>query len=194
MITKAEIDHTIRHIGELFTQMDANYSQMGAIWKNIALGREAFELMCALTDVVPGEFDTPRMKASLLDQMLERMEDEYTPRFCIKVREEIRRLDPEDEDNLRELQRLRDFTDLSLPVDEYCRKYRTLLKFDPVERTPEMEAVVEEVEREVDAELDDCPRGMGFCFAYWHARRAALARRGIQWRSPGAMNPTVLFD
>ena len=40
----------------------------------------------------------------------------------------------------------------------------------------------------------DEPRGMGFCFNYWSAKRAALARRGIQWRSPSAMNPRVMFD
>ena len=35
---------------------------------------------------------------------------------------------------------------------------------------------------------------MGFCHSYWSAKRAALARRGIEWRSPSAMNPRVIFD
>ena len=53
---------------------------------------------------------------------------------------------------------------------------------------------LDEVEKEVDEQLKDEPRGMGFCFSYWSAKRAALARRGIEWRSPSAMNPRVMFD
>lgn len=49
-------------------------------------------------------------------------------------------------------------------------------------------------EFKVDEDLKDEPRGMGFCFGYWSAKRAALARRGIEWRSPSAMNPRVMFD
>jgi hypothetical protein len=69
-----------------------------------------------------------------------------------------------------------------------------MLKVDPVQATPEWEKVIYEVEKEVDEELKDEPRGMGFCFSYWSAKRAALARRGIEWRSPSAMNPRVMFD
>jgi hypothetical protein len=35
---------------------------------------------------------------------------------------------------------------------------------------------------------------MGFCFAYWSARREVLEAHGIQWRSPHIMNPHVMFD
>ena len=69
-----------------------------------------------------------------------------------------------------------------------------MLKVDPVQATPEWEKVIYEVEKEVDEELKGEPRGMGFCFSYWSAKRAALARRGIEWRSPSAMNPRVMFD
>ena len=69
-----------------------------------------------------------------------------------------------------------------------------MLKVDPVQATPEWEDVIYEVEKEVDEQLKDEPRGMGFCFGYWSAKRAALARRGIEWRSPSAMNPRVMFD
>ena len=51
------------------------------------------------------------------------------------------------------------------------------------------------VERLVDEELEDHPRGMGFCFAYWSAKKHILLDRfGIEWRSPSAMNPGVIFD
>ena len=69
-----------------------------------------------------------------------------------------------------------------------------ILKTDPVQATAEWEDVIYDVEKEVDEQLKDEPRGMGFCFSYWSAKRAALARRGIEWRSPSAMNPRVMFD
>ena len=57
------------------------------------------------------------------------------------------------------------------------------------------ERVIDEVERLVDGELEDHPRGMGFCFAYWSAKKHILLDRfGIEWRSPSAMNPGVIFD
>ena len=68
------------------------------------------------------------------------------------------------------------------------------LKHDPVEWTSRYEEVIDEVERELEEELKDEPRYMGFCFAYWSAKKAALARRGVKWRSPNQMNPGVIFD
>lgn len=69
-----------------------------------------------------------------------------------------------------------------------------MLKVDPVQATLQWEEVIFEVEKELDEQLKDEPRGMGFCHSYWSAKRAALARRGIEWRSPSAMNPRVMFD
>ena len=68
------------------------------------------------------------------------------------------------------------------------------LKFDPVERTPEWEECIYEVESECESLLKDAPRGMGFCFPYWSTKTAVLARRGIEWNSPSIMNPRVMFD
>ena len=68
------------------------------------------------------------------------------------------------------------------------------LKADSVQLTPEWEKNIYEVELECDEELKGESRGMGFCFGYWSAKRAALARRGIEWRSPSSMNPGVMFD
>lgn len=70
----------------------------------------------------------------------------------------------------------------------------SMLKSDPVEWTAAYEAVIDEAEHEAYAHLNDCPRGMGFCFAYWAEKEASLARRGIEWRSPSCMNPGVMFD
>ena len=69
------------------------------------------------------------------------------------------------------------------------------LKYDPVENTPEYKAIEELVEQEIQQELGDEPQEyMGFCHRYWAVKRNVLARHGIKWRSPAAMNPHVLFD
>lgn len=69
-----------------------------------------------------------------------------------------------------------------------------MLKSDPVEWTKKYEDVIDDADREAYSRLTDCPRGMGFCFAYWMEKRNALAKRGIEWRSPNVMNPGVMFD
>lgn len=185
---------TVARLGTVFSRMVANANTRGEQWRNIILGREAFALMNELPDVLAGEYGTPEEKAELLDQMLGQMNEFDTPRFSIGVRQEIARLNPADEDNARVLQQLRDFIDESLPMEDYCRKYRRMLHFDPVERSARYEEVIADVEAEVARELEEQPRGMGFCFAYWSAKGAALRRRGIAWDSPHLMNPGVMFD
>ena len=69
-----------------------------------------------------------------------------------------------------------------------------MLKSDPIEWTTEYENVIDDVNKEVYANLKNTPRGMGFCFGYWAEKRTALAKRGIEWKSPNIMNPRVLFD
>ncbi len=184
----------VNRLGDLFSAMVAHYNTMGDAWKNIPLGREAFELMRALPDVLPGEYETAAEKAHLLEQMLEQMEETTTPRLCIEVREYMQSLDPTNEDNVEQLQKLRDFIDPALSVQEYCQRHHRMLRFDPVERSPEFEAAIYDATREAVESVSDMPRGMGFCFAYWPALAAALSRRGVEWRSPQQMNPGVLFD
>lgn len=188
------MEEKIKTLAGVFSMMVTNANSFCDVWKNIKLGREAFAIMKELPDTIPGEFDTPADKAALLGQMLDQMEETYTPRFCIIVREYMHKLAPGDVGNDAKIEQLRDYIDLSLPMEEYCRKYHKHLKFDPMERTEEMEAVIESVEREVADELYGIPRGMGFCFAHWHARKVALALRGIEWDSPAVMNPGVMFD
>ena len=68
------------------------------------------------------------------------------------------------------------------------------LKRDPVEWTARWEEVIDEADRIAYENLRDVPRGMGWCFGFWSERKAALRKFGIEWRSPGNMNPRVLFD
>ena len=188
------MDKTIKKLGTIFRKMVKNYNSMGDSWKNIELCREAFGLMQSLPDTYPGEYETSADKAGLLSQMLDQMIETECPRLCIAVREEIARLNPGEAANDKELRMLRDYIDPSIAMTDFCKRHRKHLKFDPVERSEEYERVVPEVERQIAKELQGIPRGMGFCCAYWSAKKAALAERNIEWNSPAYMNPGVMFD
>lgn len=79
---------------------------------------------------------------------------------------------------------------------EYDRiEQRGHLKYDPVEWSAGYESIIDEAEKKIDARLEDFPRGMGFCFAYWHEKQSVLYEDyGIEWRTPSQMNPGVIFD
>ena len=78
--------------------------------------------------------------------------------------------------------------------DEVENRKRSGLRYDPIEWSRAYEETIDEVSREVDAALASHPRGMGFCFAHWHAKEQALRARGIAWQNPHVLNPRVLFD
>ncbi len=202
----------IERLGDVFGAMVANYESMNGAWKNIPLGREAFELMRELPDTLEGEFDSPADKADLLCRMLEQMDEHSTPRFCIEVRRHAAELyakagvteavdDADDSEtthlnaeNAEELEQLLDYINSDITMDDYRKKYGKMLRFDPVERTAEWEANVYDADREAAEEMGDEEWRMGMCFAYWSVRKAAFARRGIEWHTPGEMNPAVMFD
>ena len=199
---------------ELIDQMNKNNDE-GNIWKNIPLMREVIH---EFKDVAPFRSAkiNPVYKAHYIAGMLENdyIDKRETPRLYQSLCELYRLY--------RDFESPSDFDDfLKENFDKYYfRKVDSriyafawiaddpksnialdcwnrlggMLKVDPVQATPEWENVIYEVEKEVDEELKDEPRGMGFCFSYWSAKRAALARRGIEWRSPSAMNPRVMFD
>jgi hypothetical protein len=100
-----------------------------------------------------------------------------------------------EEDVLEHIAELERFIDIeNVSYEDYREQSHRTLKFDPIERTPLWEEINQEVEAETDALLGDEPRGMGFCFGYWSAKRGVLAKRGIVWRDPHQMNPGVMFD
>lgn len=69
------------------------------------------------------------------------------------------------------------------------------LRADPVEFTERWEKIYYDVSDELDRLLADEPRRMGFCFMYWAAKERLLREAyGIEWHSPHAMNPGVMFD
>ena len=202
------------HAGDLVDQMNNN-NKDGYLWKSIPLMREFIH---ELKDVAPFRSDivNPAYKAHWIACVLE---DDYidkreTPRLFQSLCELYRLY--------RDFEEAGDYDDYLQEhfdknyfrqVDKWIYKFAMIvsnphwehalqcwkglggmLKVDPVQATPEWEKVIYDVEKEVDEELEDEPRGMGFCHIYWSAKRAALARRDIEWRSPSAMNPRVMFD
>ena len=199
---------------ELIDRMSRN-NEDGNIWRNIPLVREFIH---ELKDVAPfrSEIINPAYKAHWIACMLENayIDKRETPRLFQSLCELYRLYrdfeDPSDFDDY-----LQEHFDKNYfrQVDKWIYSFAMIvldpqwehalqcwnglggmLKVDPVQATPEWEKVIYEVEKEVDEQLKDEPRGMGFCHSYWSAKRAALARRGIEWRSPSAMNPRVMFD
>lgn len=187
-------EQKIQTLGKLFNTMVENHNTFGAIWKNIDLGKQAFAIMKELPDVIEGEFDSPADKAGILVQMLDQMEETMAPRFCIEVRKYIQQLNSDNESNNQSLEQLYDFIDIDLSLEEYCKKYSKLLKFDPIERTQEWEDIIYQVEKECAEILKNEPTGMGFCFSYWSIKTSVLQKYDICWKSPSKMNPRVIFD
>ena len=202
------------YAGNLVEQMNNN-NKDGNLWKNIPLVREFIH---EFKDVAPfrSENINPAYKAHYIASMLENdyVDKRETPRLFQSLCELYRLYrdfeDPSDYDDY-----LQEHFDKYYfrQVDKWIYKLAMIvsdpqwehaiqcwnglggmLKVDPVQATERWEEVIYEVEKEVEEELEDVPRGMGFCFSYWSAKRAALARRGIEWRSLSAMNPRVMFD
>ena len=202
------------YAAELIDQMNSN-NEDGNMWRNIPLVREFIH---ELKDVAPfrSEIINPAYKAHWIACMLENdyIDKRETPRLFQSLCELYRLY--------RDFEKANDYNDYLQEhfdkdyfrqVDKWIYSFAMIvrdpqweyalqcwnglggmLKVDPVQATPEWEEVIYDVEKEVDEELEDEPRGMGFCHIYWSAKRAALARRGIEWRSPSAMNPRVMFD
>ena len=202
------------HAAELIDQMNENKNE-GNLWKNIPVMRE---IIHEFKDVAPFRTDciNPVHKAHYIASLLENdyIDKRETPRLFQSMCE-LYRLYRDFEDASDYDDYLQEHFDRYYfrQVDKWIYKFAMIvsdpywehalqcwnglggmLKVDPVQATPEWENVIYEVEKEVDEQLKDEPRGMGFCHSYWSAKRAALARRGIVWRSPSAMNPKVMFD
>lgn len=130
-------------------------------------------------------FDHPRLLLELKEVELEALQDieaqqQHSLNITDDLREEISRLSA----NIRAADEGR--------WDDIVTG--RMLKSDPVEWTKGYEEVIDAAHREAYSRLGDCPRGMGFCFAYWAELRNALEHYGIEWRNPHVMNPHVMFD
>jgi hypothetical protein len=182
-------------------KMRKNAQEM-LMWRNIPLARECVELLREIDDAE----ETPMGKALACEAIIEQLPQYDVPRMVLSIlryeEELLQRSDeteagryPTAEEVAHEIQRLEDYIDVEhVSPSAFKEKYQRHLNADPIERTPEWEEMYYEVEQECDRRLKGIPRGMGFCFAYWSTLRQVLAERGIEWHSPGQLNPRVHFD
>ena len=69
-----------------------------------------------------------------------------------------------------------------------------MLNYDPIEDTPEFQAIKDELEKKIIAKIGE-NSGMGYCHLYWATKRDILKKDyGIEWSSPAVLNPRVHFD
>lgn len=69
------------------------------------------------------------------------------------------------------------------------------LAVDRVEYTWDWEQIYYDVEEELNRLLAEEPRQMGFCFLYWEEKQKLIKEKyGIDWNTPGQMNPHIMFD
>lgn len=211
----------IGELGKIFSEMVKNDGTFGAQWKNIPLGKKAFVLMKdELPLRVKGEL-TPYTRIVLLNKMMSCMPERDCARFFREVKQYqkslfrlVRNSDaPEDmdidgyegapEEYVREysedkhkksIERTEEYLNPDISMENWCKKYRIMLKFDPIERSRQWEECIYDVEKECDEKLAGEHKGMGFCYIYWSTKKSVLAKYGIEWDSPATMNPRVMFD
>ena len=169
------------------------------IWKNLPLAKETFELIKQV-----GDDEGPLGRAMGCEMVVEKLSEYDAPRFTLEMlRYELKQLqmseeqseDLTEEEVQKHIEELERFIDIEhVSYEDYMKRSSRHLDFDEIERTPLWEKINYQVEAETDKLLGDEPRGMGFCFGYWSAKRGVLAKRGIEWRDPHQMNPRILFD
>lgn len=180
------------------------------VWKNIPLAKEYLDILLNRLPLRGNHIDasgiTVLCDAIFLEDLLDQRD---TPRLCLeflqlrKLAQQARTANDEKFDQQHylgviEADKLQNRLDLfispTVSMDWWVDYVHAHLRFDPVERTPEWEEVVYEVEKECDRRLKHEPRGMGFCFSYWSTKQAVLKKYGIDWQTPSQMNPRVMFD
>lgn len=187
-----EIQDLDEQLQALYDEM-YNHGQVGHFWKNIPLARKALQLMkdcdpernydtcydfceAAITDKLLNPLDTPRLILSLMDFQHVLLGSDY-------------KWD-------QEAYKLRLITNphaTEKDIEAYIGETR-MIKYDPIQLSQQWEDNIYEVEKELENKFKNVDRHMGFCHRYWPAKRAALAKRGITWRTPQEMNPKTRFD
>ena len=184
-------------IMNLFKQMKENCEEK-RMWKNVALSRQCLEILETIDDASPAE------RAHVLENILSFIPEYDVPRYALQLaRQQLHWLSLSQEQEcelsagdvkacINELEEYIDHENFS--TDDFIRKYGKLLKFDPIRSTQLWEENYCRWEEECDRRLGDFPRGMGFCYGYWHTFADVLREEGVEWKSPHQMNPRVLFD
>ena len=192
---RKQIMDRINELGGIFTEMVENDSTFGAQWKNIPLVLLNKMLSCMPERDCARFFkEVKRYQKSLFHHISDKdiKEDMDIDGYEGNPKEYAREYT--EEQHLKSLERTEDYLNCSISMEEWCKNYGIMLKFDPVERCEKWEECIYEVEKECDEALAGEHKGMGFCFSYWSTKKAVLAKYGIEWNSPAAMNPRVMFD
>lgn len=161
------------------------HTYLNAAHELLDIQQKINELYSANKRMLDVLYDHPRLKLQLMQCQLDTLHEiELEQDHDLTITEELESEIEEQEENIRlaDEGRLDD-----IPQEGH-------LKHDSVEWTARYEEVIDEAVREAEEQLKDVPRGMGFCFAYWPAKREALMKRGVEWRDPHMMNPGVIFD
>ena len=190
MQTCAECSERVRH---LMQEQDHLWEVAGIARKFITAAQHVMSDNDSLIDqlyecshtITDGLSDHPRLKLLLMQLQLEMLQKvEAASQHELIISDDLKKEIARYERNIA----LADEGRLSeIPQSGF-------LKRDPIEWTKKWEDVVDEAEKIACSHLEDMPRGMGFCFAYWPERKAALAKLGVEWRDPHQMNPRVMFD
>lgn len=179
---------------------EENLRNQDRAWENTALAGEMLDiagylegydhmlnnLYAALSRMADAIHDHPRLKLRLLE--LERL---------VLGRIEAGREYESDlaESVMKEISLYRRNIELADRGDFARIEQTGIMKSDPIEWSAGYERVIDEANARISEMLAGHPRGMGFCHVYWSAKARVLREEyGIEWRSPSAMNPGVLFD
>ncbi len=70
------------------------------------------------------------------------------------------------------------------------------LKHDPKEDDPILGPIIDKIYEEARQKLlaEKGSLGLGSCHEIWRKQKAILQGMGIDWKTPGEMNPEVMFD
>ena len=165
----------------------------GHLWKNIPLAKEAMHIIKDKMEGIDIQTAKDFFKAMFDAHALD---DTNTPRLYLSFLDYYHWLWRSTYYDDNRTYHLLHAVDPDISEEEFLERYMDYrsLKYDPVQNRPEWEEIIYEVEKELDEQFRGVDRFMGFCHQYWSAKRAALAKRGIEWRSPQQMNPRVRFD
>ena len=206
-----DVEKNSRRVLALIKKMRKNADQDGSpVWKNIPLAREMFDILHNKLPIDGEEIDAAGVRFCCDIIFLQHLLNERdVPRLCLEflqlrkrandlVTEYSWKFDPDNIMSYKEVEdlinRLDFYIDPNVTMTWWVEYVHAHLLFDPVERTPEWEEIIYDVEKAVDRRLKRSPRGMGFCFEYWSVKQEELSKRGIEWRTPHQMNPRVMFD
>lgn len=191
---------------DIYNEMCIN-GEAGELWRNIPGAKEIMHIMKDIAPERDSEIN-PAVRMLICESIIgnDLIDLRDTPRLYLEYLEYWKECHdmPKTDEELSDTELDADFKETA---EEMSRKVRTMLagdmtpwdtlgylKYDPVQLSPQWEENIYEIEKECDARLKGEMRGMGFCYAYWSAKRAVAAEYGIDWVSPSGMNPGVMFD